>query len=64
MWTVLGKHRKATTSTEVFHLMRGFGVDIQALAYHCHELGIFKTTILRQLQVSFAPLAGSGPPWR
>lgn len=60
----IGKHRRSIGWRELFDLKAIFGVSVQALTYRCKDLGIFGSSLFRQLYNEFDHRGWRSPPHR
>ncbi len=60
----IGKHRRSIGWRELFDLKAIFGVSVRALTYRCKDLGIFGSSLFRQLCNEFDHRGWRSPPHR
>ena len=60
----VGTHRSSIGWSELFALKQLFGVSVQALAFRCHDLGIFDKGLFQHLYREFSRLGWRSPPYR
>lgn len=63
LWGEIGKHRTAISMGELFELKKKFGASVQAIAYRCRELGIFKEPLFKELFDQFEKQGWRNPPF-
>ena len=63
LWAEIGKHRTSIGWGELFELKELLGVSVQAIAFRCHDLGIFNKSLFRNLFKEFSRRGWRSPPY-
>ena len=64
LWAEIGKHRTSIGWSELFELKELLGVSVQAIAYRCHDLGIFPRSLFQNLFREFTRRGWRKPPYQ